>query len=79
MTEETQLHLPVGCVRQSNIPSESNSCERTEPIKDITDNEVQQISKNPDLMKLLNERKCDRARLSLEDVYQQLGLEDKIP
>lgn len=79
MTEETQSHPPVGCVRQSNISSESNSCERTEPIKDITDNEAQQISKNPDLMELLNERTRDRAHLSLEDVYQQLGLEDEIP
>lgn len=45
----------------------------------VSDNEVKQIVQNPDLMELLNERKRDRVHLSLEDVYQQLGLEDEIP
>lgn len=43
------------------------------------DEEVEQIVQNPELMELLKERTRDRAHLSLEEVYQQLGLEDEIP
>lgn len=62
-------------IKKTKFPSDRVG----DPIqKNIAGDEVQQISKNPNLMELLNERKRDRAHLSLEDVYQQLGLEDEI-
>jgi hypothetical protein len=51
------------------------SVERLQDSAEDLTMEVQQITQNPELMALLQERKTDRSRLSLADAYDLLGLE----
>lgn len=51
------------------------SVERLQDSAEDLTTEVQQITQNPELMALLQERKTDRSRLSLADAYDLLGLE----
>jgi hypothetical protein len=51
------------------------SVERLQDSSEDLTTEVQQITQNPELMALLQERKTDRSRLSLADAYDLLGLE----
>ncbi|RFP59590.1 MAG: hypothetical protein BJG00_008450 [Limnothrix sp. CACIAM 69d] len=51
------------------------SVERLQDSAEDLTTEVQQMTQNPELMALLQERKTDRSRLSLADAYDRLGLE----
>ena len=51
------------------------SVERLQGSAEDLTTEVQQMTQNPELMALLQERKTDRSRLSLADAYDLLGLE----